>query len=180
MLTGKKITKVQNELLIMAGIQSEYVVQYYNSWFENNNTLFIQMECCLHSLDYILKNKNEKFKRKDNEIITPTEFYISNELFRDVLECVNYLHENDPPIIHRDLKPENILVTSGKNRRFIKLADFGLATLHNHQEQSHTQDQGTPKYTAPELIKSRKYDTKSDMFSLGVVAQKLFDPITYE
>jgi serine/threonine protein kinase len=159
----------------MAGIQSEYVVQYYTSWFENNNTLYIQMEYCLYSLDHILKNKNETFKRKDNEIITPTEFYISNELFRDILECVNYLHELDPPIIHRDLKPANILVTSGRNKRFIKLADFGLATLHEHEEQSHTQDQGTVKYTSPELIRGRKYDTKSDVYSLGVVAEKLFD-----
>jgi len=35
-------------------------------------------------------------------------------------------------------------------------------------------DKGTPKYTAPEVINSRKYNTKSDIFSLGVIFQNMF------
>ncbi len=42
-------------------------------------------------------------------------------------------------------------------------------------EQTHTEDQGTPKYMAPELKGGRSYDIKVDIYSLGYVSQELFD-----
>jgi serine/threonine protein kinase len=41
--------------------------------------------------------------------MTIFEYNFSSELFKEILECVNYLHKQN--IIHRDLKPENILIT---------------------------------------------------------------------
>jgi serine/threonine protein kinase len=58
--------------------------------------------------------------------------------------------------------------------RFIKLADFGLATIREFDEQSHTLGSETMKYMAPEVL-TRKYDTKVDIFSLGVIIQELFN-----
>jgi serine/threonine protein kinase len=66
------------------------------------------------------------------------------------------------------------MITNGKNGRFLRLADFGLATTHEPQKQSHTEDRGTPKYVAPEVISSKYYDTKADIYSLGFVVQDLF------
>ncbi len=57
----------------------------------------------------------------------------------------------------------------------VKIADFGLIAIHKFSEQLHTQDQGTPKYTVPEVRDSRKYDTKADIYSLGIIFQNLFD-----
>jgi mitogen-activated protein kinase kinase kinase 7 len=51
-----------------------------------------------------------------------------------------------------------------------ELCDFGLATIHEHTNQSHTSDRGTIKYMAPEAIRGRKYGTKADIFSLGIIA----------
>jgi serine/threonine protein kinase len=91
----------------------------------------------------------------------------------ETIECVRYLHVRN--VIHRDLKPANILITNGINGRFIKLADFGISVYHEFSEQSHTQDSGTPKYMAPEVVFSRKYDIKADIFSLGKIVEELFN-----
>jgi hypothetical protein len=42
--------KILTELRLMAKIRNEFVVQYDNSWIENNNTLFIQMKLCFDTL----------------------------------------------------------------------------------------------------------------------------------
>jgi serine/threonine protein kinase len=65
--------------------------------------------------------------------MTPLGYYISSELFIEILESVDYLHKQK--VIHRDLKPTNVLITNG---RFVKIADFGLATIHEFERQSHT------------------------------------------
>jgi serine/threonine protein kinase len=99
-------------------------------------------------------------------------FIILCELFIELFECLNYLHKRNPPIIHRDLKPDNILISDGMNGRFVKLCDFGLATIHNSNNESHTQGLGTYIYSSPEVTYGRKYDTKADIFSLGVILQE--------
>ncbi len=99
-------------------------------------------------------------------------YYICCELFTETIECVHYLQGRN--VIHRDLKPANILITNGINERFVKLADFGLSVNHEFIDQSHTQCSGTIKYMAPEVLISRKYDTKADIFSLGRIVEQLF------
>ncbi|KAK8786626.1 hypothetical protein V5799_023597 [Amblyomma americanum] len=71
--------------------------------------------------------------------------------------------------IHRDIKPQNILFDLEGS--FVKLGDFGLATLSNQQEPSshsfpwtprpgHTQSVGTSLYAAPEQCEQACYDSK--------------------
>jgi serine/threonine protein kinase len=111
--------------------------------------------------------------------LTQIGYYIASELFIELLECVQYLHKFK--IIHRDLKPENILITNGMYGRFVKIADFGEIAFHKFDAQTHTEGKGTVRYVAPEVSNSRKYDTKADIFSLGVIFQQLFsiDPNRY-
>jgi serine/threonine protein kinase len=53
-------------------------------------------------------------------------------------------------------------------------ADFGLSVIHEFNDQSHTQGSGTYKYMAPEVLISRKYDMKADIYSLGKIVEELF------
>jgi len=167
--------KSLKELQLMAKLQSDHVVQYKSSWMENNEILFIQMELCFNTLREILIQKRNEFKRKPSELMTRLEYYISSELFKEILGSVNYLQKLNPPVIHRDLKPTNILITNGSNGRFVKISDFGLATAHEFDDQTHTQGMGTMKYIAPEVMRGRTYDLKSDIYSLGAITQELFD-----
>jgi serine/threonine protein kinase len=65
------------------------------------------------------------------------------------------------------------LITDGINQRFVKLGDFGLATIH-FDGQKHTECLGTVMYISPEVRKGRDYDMKADIYSLGFIAEELF------
>ena len=62
-----------------------------------------------------------------------------------------YLHEN-AKVVHRDLKPENILLMSEDNDFNFKLADFGLSSRFD-QENNLNVRCGSPGYVAPEILK---------------------------
>jgi alpha-tubulin suppressor-like RCC1 family protein len=192
---------VMRELQIMSQLKSDFVVNLKSAWvepnylsekgydvnkhskvpekhpvFDKNNKflLHIQMELCGATLEEMISWMKNDLNDNQSEIISPLGYYVASESLVEILECVNYLHKHNPPIIHRDIKPSNIMITNGKNGRFLRLADFGLATTHESKKQPHTEDIGTPKYVAPEVISSKYYDTKADIYSLGFVVQDLF------
>jgi hypothetical protein len=162
-------------------LNSKYVVQHYDAWFESANdiidnkyVLFIEMKMCDKTLEDIIDELQEKMK--DDGALNKIGYYVASELFIEILECVKYLHERNPPLIHRDLKPANILLKIPTNgRRIVKIADFGLIAIHEFAEQLHSIDKGTPKYMAPEVIYGKKYDMKADIYSLGEIMKNLFD-----
>ena len=90
------------------------------------------------------------------------------KIMRDVLSGVAAAHSEG--IIHCDLKPANIMITKQGQA---KVADFGLALLANKQQQNNDQLPGTPQYMAPEYIETRKNQTVSDVFSLGLIFYEL-------
>jgi calcium/calmodulin-dependent protein kinase (CaM kinase) II/calcium/calmodulin-dependent protein kinase I len=70
-------------------------------------------------------------------------------------------------VAHRDLKPENLLLV-GAGDSDIKIADFGFAKRVERPNSLTTQC-GTPGYVAPEILEGTPYDTRADMWSLGVI-----------
>lgn len=86
-------------------------------------------------------------------------------VFRQMMNAVQYCHTYN--ICHRDLKPENILLKADGQ---IKIADFGMAALHQGPRYHLQTSCGSPHYAAPELLKARPYrGEKADIWSMGVI-----------
>jgi serine/threonine protein kinase len=94
------------------------------------------------------------------------EIYAQNYI-RQLSKGLKYLYENS--IIHRDLKPQNILVTETYN---IKITDFGFARYFDSDIMIQTMC-GSPIYMAPEIMKHKKYNNKSDLWSVGIIMYEM-------
>jgi hypothetical protein len=97
------------------------------------------------------------------------------QLLQQVCAAIHHAHQKG--IIHRDLKPSNILVTLVEGVPVPKVIDFGIAKATAGMPAEWTLQGGpvgTPAYMSPEQINgSRDIDTRSDIYSLGVVMYEL-------
>ena len=85
---------------------------------------------------------------------------------------------HDKGIIHRDLKPENVLLTKGLRGEQARLLDFGIARLVEPEANASNLSQvglvvGTPEYLSPEQAVGAPVDTRSDLYSFGVLAYRV-------
>ncbi|XP_038590872.1 eukaryotic translation initiation factor 2-alpha kinase 1 isoform X2 [Micropterus salmoides] len=151
--------------------------------------LYIQMQLCERSLKDWISDRNTK-QREEQTLRCPYGCVDPERtlgLLRKILEGVAYIHSRG--IIHRDLKPRNIFL-HGQDCH-VRIGDFGLACrdiiLDGHNSStslssasSHTTGVGTFVYAAQEQLKGSHYDSKSDMYSIGVMALELFQPFGTE
>ena len=128
------------------------------------------------SLKRYISKKLTYFNPKVKQLWSPLAYYMASELFHEILTAVNYLHTKiNPKVIHRNIKPTNILLKPYGQGRFIKITDFCTAVYHGERSQSHSQGAGTERYMAPEVKVGRKYNERADVYSLGIMAQELFN-----
>ncbi|XP_038975427.1 L-type lectin-domain containing receptor kinase SIT2-like [Phoenix dactylifera] len=88
------------------------------------------------------------------------------QIIKGVASALYYLHEGwEKVVVHRDIKASNILLDDQMNGR---LGDFGLARLYDHgTDPQTTHVVGTLGYLAPELAKTGKATTSTDVFAFG-------------
>lgn len=77
-----------------------------------------------------------------------------------------YLHGQASPIIHRDIKPQNIIVDEDGT---IKLIDFVISRVYDEAAKTDTVFFGTQEFAPPEQYGFSQTDSRSDIFSLGVL-----------
>ncbi|KAF3448055.1 hypothetical protein FNV43_RR08763 [Rhamnella rubrinervis] len=131
-------------------------------WCKQKNNLIIVYDYIPYgSLDSLI------FNPRDDNVFLGWEHRFN--IFKGIAEGLLYLHEEyQQVVIHRDVKSSNVLIDSDMNAR---LSDFGLARLHDHNgEISHTTGVvGTIGYIAPELARTGKASTSTDVFAYGVL-----------
>lgn len=162
----KKISKtkiekhrIKNEIEIMKSLcYCPTTVKLINAGEDETNYYIIQELCKNGSLaDYIVNHtlKEEEVKK----------------IVRNILCALYHLHEHK--IIHCDIKLGNIFVFDDCNDIQLKLGDFGnsIKIGKNIEEDKHILS-GTPHFMAPEVL-NHSYDTKSDIWSLGVMTYEL-------
>jgi WD40 repeat protein/serine/threonine protein kinase len=106
------------------------------------------------------------------------------QLFVAVCQAVQHAHQKG--VLHRDLKPSNILVTLHDGKPVPKVIDFGVAKALNQELTEKTlftafgHMVGTPQYMSPEQaeMSGLDVDTRSDIYSLGVVLYELLTGTT--
>lgn len=93
------------------------------------------------------------------------------DIARRICEALEYMHRQD--IIHRDLKPENIMLCDDGS---LRIMDFGIAKAAGHRRLTFTgftAAMGTPDYMAPEQVKGKRGDARTDLYSLGAMLYEM-------
>lgn len=154
---------ILREVNLLGGLRHRNIVKILGYVHNEKEVMMVYEYMPNGNLGTALHSKDEKFLLRD---------WLSRyNVAVGVVQGLNYLH-NDcyPPIIHRDIKSNNILLDSNLEAR---IADFGLAKMMLHKNETVSMVAGSYGYIAPEYGYTLKIDEKSDIYSLGVVLLEL-------
>jgi len=153
--------QLQRELQVIRILQKtphNNIASYYKI-LQTDNKMIIVMELCSGG-------ELTKYIRNGLDLETVRKYFLQ------ILDGYKHLIELD--IVHRDIKAANILLSQDKQT--IKFIDFGLSkicTANLNQTIC-----GSPLYMAPELLNHQNYDSRSDIWSLGVVLYEMVWGVT--
>eukprot|EP01084_Bolivina_argentea_P222795 377075_1 len=147
-----EVGSLEQEVAIMKKCKCPYIVNFRGAWLKDDN-IWIAMEYCGGGgvLDIMRALK-----------ISLTEEQIA-VIIRETLKALEYVHKQK--LIHRDIKAGNILLN---HKGQCKLADFGVSYICDATMDKAKTILGTPYWMAPEVVKDDKYDSKADIWSLGI------------
>lgn len=138
------------------------IVRLYEVFHEDDN-IYLVMEQC---------TGGELWKR----IVSAHEVGLGfseaelREAMRQMFVAVAFCHSHS--IVHRDLKPQNFIYASSDPNAALKLVDFGVSGVVEAMDPGRrflTRTVGSDGYIAPEVLLSRPYGPRADVFSLGAV-----------
>ena len=146
------------EVAMMYQIRHPNIVRLYTHFEDESN--------CYIVLEYIKKGNLYSYTQSmPNKVLDAAN---TANFVVDLVSSLYYLHNMNPPIIHRDIKPENLLIG---NNGHLKLTDFGGSNYLEGSVRYTTA--GTQLYHSPEMILKKGYDTRVDIWAIGILIFEL-------
>jgi serine/threonine protein kinase/tetratricopeptide (TPR) repeat protein len=151
------LRRFKQELILARQVTHKNVIRIFDLG-EAEGEKFISME--------YIDGRDLKSLRAERGKLPPEE---AAEIIEQVCRALDAAHAEG--VIHRDLKPQNIMVD--KHGR-VAVMDFGIARSRELPGLTQTGVLvGTPEYMSPEQAKGEEIDSRSDLFSLGIIFYEL-------
>ncbi|XP_069787456.1 serine/threonine-protein kinase Nek2 [Narcine bancroftii] len=156
-----------SEVNLLRELKHPNIVRYYDRIIDRTNaTLYIIMEFCEGG---DLASLISKCIRERQYVEEDFALHVLAQIALALREC-HRRSESGRTVLHRDLKPANVFLDIHHN---VKLGDFGLARILQHDNSFARTFVGTPYYMSPEQINHMSYNEKSDIWSLGCLLYEL-------
>lgn len=146
---------LSREIRILKNIVNQNIVKLYDALLTQNNIYLVYEHCDGGDLEQFRKATTRKYLSEAQTMV----------IFKNFCHGYRLLFDNE--ICHRDIKPANVFLHEG----VVKIGDFGCAKKDN--EKLMTQGTGTPLYMSPECYHSIDYDSKTDVWSFGIMIFEL-------
>ncbi|KAJ3247450.1 putative protein serine/threonine kinase [Chytriomyces hyalinus] len=153
--TEDGIEEIRREISILSELQSDHVTRYFGSYVDGTQLCIIMEFCAGGSCLDLIK-------------LYPLSEDLIAIILRETLQGIHYIHSQG--MIHRDLKAANLLLTDTGH---VKLADFGVSAQVTATITKKNTFCGTPYWMAPEVIVRSAYNSKTDIWSLGITCIEL-------
>jgi len=164
-MSEKEKQQIVAEVNILRELKHCNIVRYYDRIIDKSDAkIYIVMEYCENGdMSKLIK----QCKRKKDLIQEEVVWKILSQMAYALYDCHT---RKGGKILHRDLKPGNVFLDKNNN---VKIGDFGLSRVMGTESIYAYTRVGTPYYMSPEQINAKKYNDKSDIWSLGCVIYEI-------
>lgn len=160
--TPEQREEAKNEVVTMAKLSHPNIVSLIES-FSTDSHLYIVMEFVEGlDLEKYIQNCGQKRRAMSDEKVML--------VFIQIALALRHIHARN--LLHRDLKSANVFLTANGD---VKLGDFGFAKQLKNTMAVASTVCGTPFYFSPELCAKKRYNAKSDVWSLGVILYEMLN-----
>ena len=152
------LNKFIKEINVISNLRHPNIVLYIGASLNNNKYYMITEHISNGNLFEFLHNSKKKpfGKLSDNLML---------QIAYEIAIAMSYLHSRN--ITHCDLKSSNILLDQNYH---VKISDFGLSRMVNILSLNETKGKfGTTHWMPPEIMKAKRYEEASDVFSYGMI-----------